>query len=245
MTETVWTLDTPDGFKIYGLLNTDPKKKNTKAILHVHGLTGSQTDYCAVMLAHNMPKHGYDVIRINLYHWNEGARSLIGCTLKEHSMDIDLAIKYFKKKYKQLFATGHSYGGPSLMLSKINEFSAVSLWDPSYAPAEIWNKKDYLKVGKYYIYPHDSNFTIGEAFMDEALAFDRTRARKLAAKCTAPLQVIYCDKDSVWVHKGESFHTFAKGPTDEKTTTKSQHAFYEEGAMRWLLTQTRKWFNQF
>lgn len=245
MTETAWTLDTPDGFKIYGLLNTDPKQKNDKAILHVHGLTGSSTSYSSVMLAHHMPKHGYDVIRIDLYNWNESARSLLGCTLKEHAADINTVVKYFKKKYKKLFATGHSYGGPSLMMSNINAFTAVSLWDPSYAPAETFSKSAYIKSGKYYIYPNGSNFAISAAFMDEALAFDRTHARKLSAKCKAPLQVIYCDKDSIWVHKGESFHTNAKGPTDEKITKKSQHAFYEEGAMRWLLKQNKEWFDQF
>lgn len=243
--EQQFTLDTPDGFKLYGLVNSPRGKANDKAIIHVHGLTGWQGDHAAVVMAQYMPKHGYDVIRINLYHWNEKARSLVDCTLADHARDINLAVRHFSKKYKKLFATGHSYGGPSLMCSNINAFSAVSLWDPSYALGEVWNRKSFSRAGKYYFDPNGHGLVIGKDFLEEALSFDKTRARKLSAKCKIPLQIIFCDRNSVWVHHKESFHTYAKGPTDEKITKKSQHSFYEEGASAWLMRQTRQWFDRF
>jgi len=243
--ESPFVLDTPDGFKIYGLLNTSSKKRNTKAILHVHGLGQSMHDYNAICLAHSFPSKGYDVIRVNLYHWEKQARRLIDCTISTHANDINLLIKFFKKKYKKLFCTGHSYGGPSLMSAKVNEFSAISLWDPSYIPQKIISAKDLKKEGAFYIDTAGTGSLLGQALMDEAEKFDQAHSIKLSKKCKKPIQVIYADKNSFWIKQGESFHTYAKGPTDERRIKLSKHCFWEEGAIAPLLRYTRQWFDQF
>jgi predicted alpha/beta-fold hydrolase len=242
MAEEKWIIDTPDGKKIYGLINTSDKKKNNKAILHIHGLTGSQTDYNSTRMALTFPKKGYDVIRANLYYWDKGARSLFDCTIEQHAIDIDTIVKYFKKKYKKIFATGHSYGGTSLMVSKINQFNAVSLWDPTYLPSTTFDLKDFTKIGKYYIDQAGVPLVLSKEFLDESQKYDREKAIELSKKCKIPLQVIYAQW---WLKEGESFHTHAKGPTNEKAIKKSIHFFYEEGTTEPLLRYTKKWFDQF
>lgn len=242
MAEQEFIIDTPDGLKIYGLINSPNEKQNDKAILHIHGLEGYQADYAAVNLAHTMPKHGYDVIRANLYHWKPNTRSLFECSIRQHADDINLVAKHFKQKYKKLFATGHSYGGPSLITSEINQFDAVSLWDPCFLPCESFNFKDFDNVGKYYVSPNGTHLVVSKEFIDESKIYDRAKAIELSNKCTAPLQVIYAE---YWAKYGESFHTHAKGPTDERTILESKHAFYEEGAIEPLLNYTREWFDKF
>lgn len=246
MTETRWTVKTPDGHLIYGVLNSPAKKKNTKAILHIHGLTGCETDYNAVCLAKALPELGYDVIRPNLYWWMPKARSLPDCTIQTHAEDINLLVKHFKKKYKKLYATGHSYGGPSLMMSNINQFNAVSLWDPSFYPAKTWRKSDFKKFGNYFISTEDTGAVYGKDFIEEAVSFTKKRAIALAKECIKPLQVIYGGQpDSVWIKEGESYHTYSNGPTNEKIIWESLHCFYEEGATEKLLQYTKKWFDKF
>lgn len=243
--EQKFSIDTFDGFKIYGVINTNPKKKNTKAILHIHGLTGDVYGYAPTRMALSFPKFGYDVIRIYLYTEKENARRLIDCTIKQHAKDIDTVVKHFQKRYKKIFATGHSYGGPSLMMSKINQFAAVSLWDPTYLPSKSVLKSDFTKIGNYYISPEGVALVVGKDFLDEAESFDRKQAISLSKKCQAPLQVIYGGKDPYWLPEGESFHTNAKGPTDERVIKSSQHCFYEEASTAPLLRYTRQWFDRF
>lgn len=245
MTELKWVLDTPDGFKIYGLLNTSDKQKNNKAILYIHGLYGKWSDYAATRMALTFAKQGYDIIRPNLYWGEDGGRSLFDCTIQTHAHDIDAIVKHFKKKYTKLFAAGHSYGGPSLMTSKINQFSAVSLWDPTYLPKVTIRPEDYIKAGQYYLSLNSATRVLGKDFIDEAQRFDHAHAVALSKKCKIPLQVIYANKNALWINYKESFHTHAKGPTDERVISKSQHAFFEEGSTEPLLRYTRNWFDQF
>lgn len=242
MAEQEWILDTPDGFRIYGLINTSDKQKNDKVILHIHGLGGSWSGYAQTRMAMTFPKHGYDVVRICLYHWAEGGRSLLDCSIQQHAMDIDYVTKHLKRKYTKVFAAGHSYGGPSLMTSKINQFDAVSLWDPTYLPCRSFDKKEYKKSGEFYLSTAGDPSLLSKAFIDESKTYDREKAIALAKKCKAPLQVIYA---AYWAKEGESFHTHAKGPTDEKTILSSKHSFFEEGSTEPLLRYTRKWFDQF
>lgn len=242
MTEEKWVLDTPDGFKIHGLINRSDKKNNDKAVIHIHGLTGSPSGYTGVRMALTFPKHGYDVIRVGLYGTQEKARSLFDCTIKQHGVDIDLVSKYFSKKYKKLFATGHSYGGPSILTAKTSQFDAISLWDPTYLPGDCLKKEDFIKSGKYYISIAGVPLVVSKEFLDEAENFNKDFARNLAAKCKTPLQVIYAE---FWKRYEESFHTHAKGLTEEKYIPSSWHAFYEEGTTEPLLRYTRKWFDRF
>jgi dienelactone hydrolase len=247
MAEQNWTIDTPDGKKIYGLINTSDKKKNNKTILYIHGLGGGFRDHPAVKMANTFPEKGYDIIRMNLYDWAEDARKLSDCTIKQHADDINQVIKYFKKTYKTIFAVGHSYGGPCLMSCKINQLSGVSLWDPSFIPQLSAPQNAFVKSGKYYIGFDLINVpvVVSKAFIDEAAQFNHTYAVQLSKKCKSPLQVIYSDSNSFWIEQGESFHTHSKGPTDQRTVKQSNHYFFEQGSTEPLLRYTRQWFDQF
>jgi len=240
-----WVIDTPDNFKIYGLLNTANGQKNTKAVIHIHGLTGDAYGYAASRMASVFPKYGYDVIRVNLYGWQRHSRSLLDCTLKQHAADINLIFEHFQKRYKKLFATGHSYGGPSLMKAQINKFDAVSLWDPTYLPQKSISKIDFIRLGRYYISAKHSPFAVSKKFIEEAIRFDREHSIALAKKCKAPIQVIYGGKNPFWLPEGESFHTHAKGPKDEKVIDLTQHCFHEAGSTAPLLRYTKEWFDRF
>jgi alpha-beta hydrolase superfamily lysophospholipase len=242
--EEKWSLKTSDGHRIHGALNKADKKKNTKAILHIHGLGQKIYGYPQTVMAHSFTKQGYDVIRPSLYSWEKQARSMVDCTIKIHAADTNLVIQYFRKKYKKLYAVGHSYGGPSLMEADINAFAAVSLWDPTYIPQKTVVKKDYTKSGKYYLSLEGATGILGQPLLDEAAGFTKAYASKLSAKCSAPLQVIYAG-DGYWVGQRGSFHTYAKGPTDERTIKGSQHFFHEEGTAEKLLQYTKKWFDKF
>ena len=245
MAEEEWDIGTADGFRIYGVRNKSDKKKNDKAIIYIHGLSYDAYDYAATRMAMTFPKQGYDVIRLNLYSWQEDARSLTDCTFKVHASDINAVYNFFKKQYKKLFAVGFSYGGPSLMEAKVNQFDAISLWDPTYIPANTVEMSEYKKVKNLQVSLIGKTHVMSTEFIDAAKAYDRDYAIKLAKKCKSPIQVIYAGKDGFWIEEGESFHTHSKGPTDERVVKATSHFFHEEGATAPVLRYTKKWFDQF
>ncbi len=245
MVETKFILDTDDGHKIHGVLNKAKGKKNKKAVLFIHGLPANCRRYVPSLMAHSFPQKGYDIIRIDLYSSSLGGRSIVDVTLKIHGQDIDTVITHFSKNYDKIFGLGHSYGGPSLILSDQTKFTAFSLWDPTYRPSII--TKHYKKHGKLFISTRGSGAVIGQSLYNEAKDMDENWARKQSNQVKCPIQVIYAGhKDnSFWVNEGESFHTYASTKTDEKIIRKASHSFYEEGASEILFKHTLNWFNQF
>ena len=100
----------------------------------VHGLPGSIYDGLHERATRWFAKQGFASFRFNLYDWQKDARQLIDCTLKTHAADLDAIIRYFRKRgVKKIYVAGHSFGGPTIFLSRDQDFDAAVLWDPSFA----------------------------------------------------------------------------------------------------------------
>ncbi len=241
--ETQWAIDTEDGHKIHGLLNTTDRKNN-KAVLIIHGLTGHPREYHHNCAAFDFPKHGYDVIRPWLYCGEEKARKLIDCTLGIHARDVATVTQYFANQYDALYGVGHSFGAPSLILSDTSPFKALCLWDPSIEPA-LTMKGEYIEpFHDYYLIRWEPDVLGGKAMYDEAktLTLDVTRAA--AEKCTAPTRVILAG-DGMYAKRGDSYDTYINAECDRKVISGADHCFNEEGVTEPLLNYTREWFDKF
>ncbi len=245
MTESKWSIPTPDGKIIYGVINKTTSGKNRNAVLHIHGLTGDPYEFASNVMAQQFIDQGYDVIRPHLYYGHPEARNLVDCTIAIHGQDIDTTVSHFATQYDGLFATGHSYGGPSIMSSDTDMFKAISLWDPTYDPSVAFDKNnDMPKIDDYYVLVSGTWRLMGQAMYDESLTFTKEHSRNLARNCVTPLQVILAS-DGRWIKEGESFHNFATGPTDSLVIPGSVHCFYEEGTTEPLLKATKDWFDRF
>lgn len=243
MAEEKWILDTPDGFKIHGVTNKRPG--NDKVVIYVHGLGGSQYDYAAIRMAYTLPAKGYDIIRINLYWYGDKTRSLIDCTFKIHGADINTVAQHFRKEYKKLFIAGHSYGGPSIMESNTSLSDAISLWDPTFIPAQSIQRNEFKKYNNLYLDLTGHTMIRSKDFIDAAKNYTRDYAVELAQGCKTPMQVIYAGENPYWLPIGESFHSHVQALKDEKIVKNGGHAFIEKGATATLLRYTRQWFDKF
>jgi pimeloyl-ACP methyl ester carboxylesterase len=248
MVESRWSIATADGTKtIYGVLNQDSNRQNKKAILFIHGLTGDPYQFAQTSMAQQFPAQGYDVIRPYLYHGAQDARKLVDCTLALHACDVNTLYTHFKDHYDEIYAVGHSYGGPSIMFANANQFKAICLWDPTYDPSNrIFNMSSQLsQLGEYRMLTGSGTYRLmGEDMYQESAHIDIERSRTLARACTVPLKVILAG-DSMWAKQGESFHTYAAGPSESVTIPDTIHCFYEEGTITPLLHHTKNWFDQF
>ena len=246
MPESKWSIPTPDGKVIYGVLNKNATGQNKKAVLHIHGLTSQPYQPAQNEMAHRFPSLGYDVIRPYLYHGSADARKLVDCTIQIHGHDIDTIFSHFTAIYDEIFVVGHSYGGTSIMSSHVNQFKAVCLWDPTYDPSTIFDVKHGIKpLGDYIVMTSSGTWQLmGKAMFEERLLYTRDYSRILASKCHVPLQVILAG-DRSWALDGESFHSYAAGQSNCVTIPHTTHCFYEEGTTQPVLDYTRDWFDQF
>ncbi|MBM3602883.1 MAG: alpha/beta hydrolase [Alphaproteobacteria bacterium] len=247
-TEQKWVLPSGDGqHQIYGVSNRAPN--NRRAILYVHGFSGSAYDTAANALAHQLPPLGYDVLRLYLYSGEPGGRCLTDCTIQIHAQDVDTVVQHFRPQYEAFYACGHSYGGPSLLsTTQLNSLNAVSLWDPSYTPCQTISERYDLRGHGDGLFSIRLNFRVmlSAAMLAEAQKFDRARAIALAQTCQIPLQLVHAGQ-AYWInaYDGESFHSNSRGLTDYQVIPEATHSFAGGDCPDQLIALTKTWFDQF
>jgi len=246
MAEREFTISLPDGKKMYVIENK--KDANRRAVIHVHGLTGWNYDYAATRMALTFPAEGYDVFRPNLYDWKDGARSLTDCAIAIHAADVMALVNDLRTRYDAIFLTGHSYGGPVLMLLDQNAVDGISLWDASLVPGAItddpqWGAKP---MGDVFVQNGSFEYIVGKAFIEEARMWDDSYAAARFAAWTKPLQLVQAS-GGYWIKypNGTRMHEHATGPKDYRVIQGSVHCFVEEGTTEPLLAATKGWFDRF
>ena len=112
------------------------KFAGTKAkplVIVVHGLPCTINEGIYERACEHFQQAGYATYRFGLYDWHKDARQLIDCTLITHAKDLDTVVAHFRENgFKKIFVAGHSFGGPTILLSTKQDFDAAVLWDPSY-----------------------------------------------------------------------------------------------------------------
>lgn len=229
---------------IYGRLNGSLDKP---LYIHVHGLPGDVYDSLAVAATQWFAKQGYTTFRFDLYGWRKDARQLADCTLAIHAADIDAVVRYFRKKgVKRICISGHSFGGPSILLSKDQDFDAVTLWDPSYDLSFTKTKYGFpggkfVKALNGYFMRWGTNVIIGKSMAKEvdALKWDR-----LTQNFKAPIKIIAAGK-GVLVKGCRKYFTNANEPKEIEVMKGATHYFDDTDDMQERVFMSSKaWFER-
>jgi pimeloyl-ACP methyl ester carboxylesterase len=214
----------------------------------IHGLPGNMDESFYKEAVVWFVTHGFATFRFNLYDWQKGARQLISSTLKTHASDVDMIVRYFRQKgFKRIFAAGHSFGGPSLLLSKDQDFDAVSLWDPSYRISFTHKRYDfvggkYIKEAEGYLIQWGVNPIIGEAMAKEADTLDWD---SLTSRFHTPVQIIAAG-NGVLVPGAKKYFETSNSPKELKIIPGATHYFDDKVGMREsLFKSSHSWFNKF
>jgi dienelactone hydrolase len=199
----------------------------------VHGLSCSMDEDLYVNATRWFSKQGYATFRFNFYGAEKDSRQLIESTLRTHASDIDTIVRYFhKKKFKKIFIAGHSYGGPSILLSKDQKFDGAVLWDPSYKISFTKTVRGfpavkYIKEIKGYLMNWGVNIVIGKAMADEA---DNLNWNDLAKNFNLPLKIIAAGKGKIGCGIRHYFKT-ANKPKDLTIIKNATHYFNDTEKM--------------
>ena len=205
-------------------------------VIFVHGLTGDPNEHQFYNGARYLEKRGLSSFRYNLY----ASRPLRDATLKTHAADFDKVVAYFRKRTKRkIFAVGHSYGGPTILLSKKDLDGAV-LWDPSYKAGKgLSPLLKYDKRLKAYRLVWEVESVLGKRMVDVDLA---TPWEDLGKDVTFPLKVILAGKGVL--RKSSRYAKNAQGKSDVEVIAGAGHCFDEDGAEEKLFAATVKWFKR-
>lgn len=217
-------------------------------VIIVHGLTCNYREGLYMSAARWFAKNGYAAFGFNLYGWQKDARQLVDCTLATHAADLDAVVRYFRKKgVKKIFVAGHSFGGPTILLSKEQDFSGVALWDPSYDIS--FTKKKYGYPGGKFIKAVDGYFMrwgvnsiIGRVMAREV---DRLKWNTLAANFRVPLNVTVAEKGVLL--KGAKRYIAASQMPKELVVVKGATHYFDdsEGMQDEVFARTKAWFDRY
>lgn len=116
-------------------------------------------------------------------------------------------------------------------------------WDPSFRQKAEPNDV-FVKDSDRYVVRWEPQAVVGQAMVDERIAFNRNFSINLAKQCKAPLRVVWAG-DGDYIRLGESYHNHTKTQSDFKIVPGSEHCFDEPGTIEPLLNYTKEWFDKF
>lgn len=238
------SIPTPDNKEIHGTL-IHSVSKSKKLILFVHGLTGHRNEHIFFNGANYFSKKGYNTFRFDLYGEGKKARNFRNTSLPIHGQDLKLVFDFFKKKgFTKIFLVGHSYGGPTVLLSDCQTAAGIVLWDPTSDPSKVMRSKSIRKENGFRFIDWGIPMLLSDKYYREALKIRLRNTSKLIQKLMPPTKVIIAEKIphlSVWKKLLLNMHF----PNALTVIPGAGHNFNEDGTEMVLFRETLSWIKKF
>jgi len=214
----------------------------------VHGLPCSMYEGLYEQATKWFVKHGYATFRFNMYSWQKDSRQLIDSTLRSHADDLDAIVRYFRKRgVKKIYVAGHSFGGPTILLSRDQDIDAAVLWDPSYDISFAKMKYGYpggefVRSLNGYFMRWGANVIIGKAMADEV---DHLKWDELTAQFHVPLK-IFAAGNGILIQGTKRYIKKANAPKSLAIIKGATHYFDDRPGMREkVYKMSMQWFKKF
>lgn len=203
-------------------------------VIFVHGLTGDPNEHQFYNGARYLEKYGFSTFRYYLYD----SRPLRQATLKTHAADFDKVVAYFRKRgTRKIFTVGHSYGGPTILLSKQKDLDGAVLWDPSYKAGKgLSSILRYDKRLRVYRLRWYVEYLLGKTMVDVDLT---TPWKDLGKDVTFPLKVLLAGKGVL--RRSRRYAENTQGKSGYEVIEGASHCFEEDGVAEKLFAATVKW----
>ena len=250
MTISPWQVASPTGHQIEGetFTKADHAMPN-KAVLLVHGLTGSRHEHIHQQAAAYFVERDYAVLRFNLQSQDFRLRD---CTIKTHGQDVAAVVAQKATAFEKFFIVGHSYGGPSVMVAQPTQATALCLWDPSFDLPSLWEHMaiEALPGGIGLMNIGGIEVVIGDAMVAEGHGadFDTEACLALSRQLNRPIQVVSAsegDEFEVYQRNPKSWHSAGHPANKRVLIPDSDHCFTTPQAEYDLLAATHDWFEAF
>jgi pimeloyl-ACP methyl ester carboxylesterase len=143
--EKTFVISTSDRKEICGFVHT-PIRPTKTAVVLVHGLTGSMSEYIHCMLAKQLCSAGFAVVRFDQYGDGENQRRFHTSTISVHASDTRSVIEYARSLgFERIILAGHSLGSPVAIMAMDSGVVGLILIDPTGDPKQRikeWEVRD-------------------------------------------------------------------------------------------------------
>ncbi len=242
--ETDFEIPLADGKKLHGILR-DKLNSDSRVVVMMHGLIGSPKSLLMYLGSRYLYERGYVTLTLYMYSYGDEYRDAIDCTLETHIADFKECIAYLETlKVRKIFAVGHSYGGLTILGSKVKIDGAV-LWDPSHGLA--WDngtdiKRDWREKSDHMLVSTDGPGSMRPIAAQE---FNKNLGdtSDLARNISYPVEIISGDKSVIYKFQ-QSYADVV--PTKKKfiTICGAGHSFDEsDDTLEQVFNHTAKWLD--
>jgi pimeloyl-ACP methyl ester carboxylesterase len=253
MAEKELQIDIPNsgGLKIRTILRGSLDKP---VVILVHGRPGSGNDLLEYLGARYLSDKGFTTLRVFLYDFGKNARNLVDCTVQTHADDFDVIVAYLRENnVPKIFATGHSYGGPTILKSK-SQLDAAVLWDPAHGLSFIRLAKKAEDDGTFpetVVEVRGQSINVGtggygyiepKAMLDDEASWGDNS--EWASK-DYPLKIISAGK-GILKEGAVKYLEAANSPKEHVTIDEAGHLFEESDKVtEQLFSETLSWLERF
>lgn len=222
----------------FGILNT-PAKQTEKLIILVHGLTGNPHEHQHFNAVKFFNQKGFATLRIDLYSGQKGSRKLSDSSIKTHTIDLNVTVSYFKKKYKAIYLVGHSLGGPTIINADLSVIKKIVLWDPS---INLKNETDDIiynkKIDQYFV-RWGVDVALSKEMVEEFNA--NNDYANVLPRITEPLKIICASDSKTIIVDWKKAIKRAAGKKQVVVVKNADHGFNREGNEEELFKETLSW----
>ncbi|MCK9597175.1 alpha/beta hydrolase [Candidatus Pacearchaeota archaeon] len=235
-------IKTSDSKLINGTFVATKQKTNT-LVVFVHGFTGNRNVRLIYNGAKFFTKKGFDTFRFDLYGKNKGSRRFRDTKISLHGEDITIVLKYFRKKYKNIYVVGHSYGGTSLLFTDQSIIDGFVFWDASYVESTENNTAGmrYSKELDAYILGGGVETVIGKEFVEELKNF--SDCGELIKKINKPVLFVTAGKKGN-SKAGKKYFIKANNPKKLINIKTANHNFDNWNDEETLFRETYGWLRK-
>jgi dienelactone hydrolase len=233
------------GLRIKGILRGE--LAGPLAIM-MHGRPGNGNELLQYLGARYLCERGISTLRLFMYDFEPKTRNLMDSSLQTHADDFEAVVQDLREQnVTKVFAIGHSYGGLTILKSKI-ELNAAVLWDPSHG---LWwtENRDSLftdeypevVVDKYVIGTAGSGWAYPVAARESDQQLGDTSS--WAAK-NYPLKVISAGNGAL-IDLGKRYIEEAREPRSHTVIANAHHSFDDsDDVMLELFEETYDWITK-
>ena len=242
--ERVLFFDLPDtkDLRIKGVLRGE--LAGLVAIM-MHGRPGNGDELLQYLGARYLYERGVSTLRLFMYGFDPKTRNLMDSDLQTHTDDFEAVVQNLREQdVSKVFAIGHSYGGLTILKSKV-ELDAAVLWDPSHGlwwaegrDALFADKYPEVVVGNYVIGTAGSGwvYPVASRESDQRLGDTSSWAIK-----NYPLKIISAG-DGALTDLGKRYVEKAREPKSHVVVANAHHGFDDsDDVMLELFEETYDW----
>ncbi len=242
-----WEINSTKGYKIEGRTDFAQENLLNKCFVIVHGYCGSMNEHLHERAANFFTFQGYDVVRFNLQSQEHKLRD---CTLQTHAYYLLSVLEEKCKNYNKIFLSGHSYGGPTIMIAQPQNISALCLWDPSFNLPALWKQIEVEDYKEFSVLNFDGNEVLAGSNMvkEGRTRYNTAECLELSKRINCPIKVLSASEGEefeVYKIDEKSWHSSGNSQNHRIVIPNSDHNFTKENSLETMLSETYNWFQKF